>query len=243
MPNALGGLAPLWLWATLAAGVTPTPAIRINLPAHRLELIDSGRVIHSYGIAIGDTTYPTPIGRFWVRRVVWDPAWVPPAKEAWARDRKPEAPGPDNPMGPVKIPLGGGYFIHGTPRSLKRGRPPTHGCVRLRSQDVIELARYLEAAARTDTTADGVETRDSAGERTVRLPTLVRVDIRYDLLELRRGRIVANPDPYLRRTAATDSAGARLLAAAGFPADSALALVSRLLDSARVRAVSAPLRR
>ncbi|HEU5357994.1 MAG TPA: L,D-transpeptidase [Gemmatimonadales bacterium] len=243
MPNALGGLAPLWLWATLAIGVARTPAIRINLPAHRLELIDSGRVIHSYRIAIGDTTYPTPTGRFWVRRIVWDPAWIPPVKEPWARDRKPEAPGPDNPMGPVKLPLGGGYYIHGTPRSIARRRPPTHGCIRLRSPDAIELARYLEAATLAAGSADSAGIRDTAGERTVRLPTVVRVDVRYDLLELRRGRIIANPDPYLRRTAASDSAGARLLAAAGFPADSALAFVSRLLDSARVGAVSAPLRR
>lgn len=219
MLNALRGLPPLWLWATLATGVARAPVIRINLPAHRLELIDSGRVIHTYRVAIGDSTYPTPTGLFWIRRIVWDPAWIPPADEPWARDRQPEAPGPDNPMGPVKLPLGGGYYIHGTPRSIRSGRPPTHGCIRLRSQDAIELAQYLEAATHAPPLADGT------GSRTVRLPSAVRVDIRYDLLELRHGRIVANPDPYHKRTAVTDSAGAQ-----------------PPLDSGRARADAASLR-
>ena len=41
-------------------------------------------------------------GDFSVRRVIWNPRWVPPNSK-WARGKKPMGPGPDNPMGRVKI--------------------------------------------------------------------------------------------------------------------------------------------
>ncbi|MGH7590985.1 MAG: L,D-transpeptidase [Gemmatimonadales bacterium] len=240
MPILLWGLAPFWLWANVLSGVAQAPRLDVNLPAHRLDLIEDGRIVHTYRVAIGDSSYPTPTGHFVVHRIVWDPSWVPPADEPWARDRHPEAPGPDNPMGPVKLPLGQGYFIHGTPRSISEGRPPTHGCIRLRSRDAVALARDLQSA-----THSAVSTDTPGGDTTTTVPLAipVHVRVRYDLVEIRLGRVIANPDPYHRRTPATDTAGARLLIAAGYPADSALSTVSKLLDSAQVHAVSAPLRR
>ncbi|HET7025475.1 MAG TPA: L,D-transpeptidase [Gemmatimonadales bacterium] len=235
-------LAPLWLWASVLAGASQAPRLDINLPARRLDLIVAGRIVRTYRVAIGDSAYPSPTGRFLVRRIIWSPSWVPPADAPWSRDLRPEPPGPDNPMGPVKLPLGKGYFIHGSPRSIGMSRPPTHGCVRLRSRDAVALAHFLES----DT--GSIENTDALGNdttRTVPLAIPIQVLIRYDLVEVRLGRVIANPDPYHRRTPATDSADARLLRVAGYPADSALGVVSGLLDSARGRvgAVSAPLRR
>lgn len=239
MPQLPWGLAPWWLWITLIGGRTSGPSIVIDLPAHRLELLDSGRVIHVYPVAIGDTAYPTPIGGFVTRRVVWDPSWIPPAGEPWARDRHPEPPGPDNPMGPVKLPLGGGYFIHGTPRTLKDAGAPTHGCVRLGNRDVMELAHYLEIAAGPPGAA---EFAAPAGAASVRLAIPVPVQIRYDLVEIRHRRIIAHPDPYGRRTATTDSVATAALIGAGLPVERARCVVTALLDSARVHSVSVPLR-
>ena len=55
------------------------------------------------------------MGRFIVRHIVWNPAWVPP-NAGWAKGKQPAAPGdPKNPMRAVKIFFQEpDYYIHGT---------------------------------------------------------------------------------------------------------------------------------
>jgi lipoprotein-anchoring transpeptidase ErfK/SrfK len=118
--------------------------IRIDISERRLYLEEDGVVTRSWPVAVGTKTHPTPQGSFAVRRIVWNPRWVPPDSE-WARDEKPRDPGdPRNPMGRVKIffrePA---YYIHGTIDGGSVGRAASHGCIRMRNRDVIELARLL----------------------------------------------------------------------------------------------------
>src|SRR5205823_7463270 len=83
-------------------------------------------------------------GNFHIRRIVWNPAWVPPAV-SWARDKKPEAPGASkNPMKVVKIFFQEpDYYIHGTDEVESLGEAASHGCLRMHPDDAYTLARFL----------------------------------------------------------------------------------------------------
>lgn len=118
--------------------------VRIDLSERRLYLEDGGEVIERYGVAVGTTRHPTPRGTFQVRRVIWNPRWVPPKAE-WAEDKVAREPGdPKNPMGRVKIFFKEpDYYVHGTNAPETIGQAASHGCVRMTNDDVIALGRLL----------------------------------------------------------------------------------------------------
>jgi murein L,D-transpeptidase YcbB/YkuD len=219
--------------ALILAGPGPAAgqaALRVNLPAYRLELLDRGRVIRRIPVAIGDPAYPSRTGRFRIRTITWDPTWVPPREEPWAAADSAMGPGGDNPMGAVKFALGGTYYLHGTPEPRSVGSAASHGCLRLRNRDAVALARYLIAA--TGSTDPGRDPKHRT-PKGVRLARPVPVTIRYALIERRGARVAVHPDVYGLRNAASDSAGAAVIAAPGSVTPAAVALARRLLDSAR----------
>lgn len=92
-----------------------------------------------YNVGVGSKKYPTPQGRFTIRKVIWNPGWVPP-DEKWARKKTPMPPGhPDNPMKRVKMFFKEpDYFIHGS------DDPSTsHGCIRMSPGEASALAQLL----------------------------------------------------------------------------------------------------
>lgn len=119
-------------------------SIVVDLSDRMLYVMDGGEVAKEYQVAIGQPRHPTPRGSFNVRRMIWNPRWVPP-DAAWARDRRPrEAGDPRNPMGRVKIFFQApDYYIHGTRETDSLGQAESHGCIRMRNDDVIELARMV----------------------------------------------------------------------------------------------------
>ena len=100
-----------------------TLAIEINVPAFRLDVRADTQVIRSFAIAVGMRRYPTPTGDFVISEVQWNPWWNPP-DSPWAENDTVTPPGPGNPMGKVKLPLGSLLFVHGTPlqREHREGR-------------------------------------------------------------------------------------------------------------------------
>jgi lipoprotein-anchoring transpeptidase ErfK/SrfK len=100
--------------------------------------------VRQYNIAVGTKKKPTPMGRFAIRHLVWNPAWVPP-NAGWAKGKKPAAPGdPKNPMRAVKIFFQEpDYYIHGTNDEESIGEAASHGCIRMAEVDAVDLARYL----------------------------------------------------------------------------------------------------
>ena len=127
--------------------------MRIDISERKLYVEQNGSVIESYNVAVGTSEHPTPRGSYSVRRMIWNPRWVPPDSD-WAKDEKVREPGdPKNPMGRVKIffrePT---YYIHGTNAESSIGTAASHGCVRMLNKDVIELARLL-----IDTTGAPIE--------------------------------------------------------------------------------------
>jgi lipoprotein-anchoring transpeptidase ErfK/SrfK len=116
----------------------------VDLSERELYVMRGDEVERTYAVAIGKPEHPTPRGSFNVRRLIWNPRWVPP-DAAWARNRRARAPGdPRNPMGRVKIFFRApDYYIHGTHQEDSLGQAESHGCIRMRNADVIELAQMV----------------------------------------------------------------------------------------------------
>lgn len=121
-----------------------TLRLRVDLSERQLYVEENGDVVKTYAVAVGTSKHPTPRGSFAIDHVIWNPRWVPPKTE-WARGRKPTAPGdPNNPMGKVKAFFRQpDYYLHGTSNEASIGTAASHGCVRLRNDDIVELSRML----------------------------------------------------------------------------------------------------
>jgi lipoprotein-anchoring transpeptidase ErfK/SrfK len=121
--------------------------IEVSLSARELYVYEGESRIRSYPVAIGKPAHPTPRGEFAIRRVIWNPGWVPP-NAPWARGKRAREPGdPENPMGRAKIFFKHpDYYIHGTIDNASIGKAASHGCIRMRNADVVELARLVMEA-------------------------------------------------------------------------------------------------
>ncbi|WP_420127840.1 L,D-transpeptidase [Longimicrobium sp.] len=175
--------------------------IVVNIPAGRLDVHQGGERIRSYPVSVGTAGHATPTGAAGVRRMVWNPSWTPP-DSPWARDERPAAPGWNNPMGRVKIHLFEDYYVHGTPARNERylGRPASHGCIRMRNADVMELARLVlaaDGAGVSDATLDQLAANPGR-TREMGLSGRVRVRIEYRLAELEQDSVALHPDVYGR---------------------------------------------
>lgn len=127
-----------------AAGVVRLSA---DISQRQLYVWKSGEVARSYAVAVGTKSDPTPRGTFSIRRIVWNPGWVPP-DEKWARGKKARSPGEkDNPMRVAKIFFREpDYYIHGTPHVESLGSAASHGCLRMSPDEVAEVAHQVMAA-------------------------------------------------------------------------------------------------
>lgn len=181
------------------ADSTAALALELNLPACRLDVLEPGGSRRSFRVAVGTRDHPTPIGRFLVDRVVWNPWWVPPPFD-WAAGESVTPPGPDNPTGRVKLYFGRYLFVHGTPAVRSLGTAASHGCVRMDNADAIELARTVHRHASpevTDAELDALEA-DPNRTRTIPLATPVTLTVRYERIEVAGDSLLLHPDPYGR---------------------------------------------
>ncbi|TDR82916.1 L,D-transpeptidase [Paludibacterium purpuratum] len=121
----------------------------INVPQTRLFLYQDGKLVKSWPVAVGKMLTGTPTGSFDITGIYHDPTWhVPKSIQAEMRAQgKPVLtavpPGDDNPLGKVFIRFGEpglGLGMHGTnaPGSVPGFR--SHGCVRLKNPDALDLA-------------------------------------------------------------------------------------------------------
>jgi L,D-transpeptidase ErfK/SrfK len=119
-------------------------SLKVDLSNRELYVIENGDVVRTYGVAVGSRKHPTPTGRYWTGRIIWNPRWVPPPSK-WARKLKARAPGdPRNPMQGVKIYFREPWFyIHGTNAPGSIGSASSHGCIRMRTRDAKRLAKRI----------------------------------------------------------------------------------------------------
>lgn len=108
-----------------------------RLGRRQLVLRKDGRVVARFPAGVGRSVLPTPTGRYYVVELL-------------------KQPDPNGPYGPyafgtsafskVLYHFGGGpgqIGIHGTDQSGSIGNSVSHGCIRLRNQDITRLAHEL----------------------------------------------------------------------------------------------------
>ena len=201
--------------------LAPDTTLRLvlNIPTYTVHVFEDHAETGSYRVAVGSARYPTRVGTFAITSITWNPWWIPPPSD-WARNEKKTPPGPRNPMGKVKINYGPAYYLHGTPDSLRLGRPLSHGCVRMQNADAVALGIYLQRA--TDVPISEAEQNrlldDWKTSRTVSLPIPVRLEIRYNVVEVIDSLVIIYPDIYDKLDGNIAGAVLRELSAAGIPA-------------------------
>jgi lipoprotein-anchoring transpeptidase ErfK/SrfK len=95
----------------------------------------------SYGVAVGMPGHATPRGRFSIVNKAVNPDWTAP-DQPWAgayRNEVVEGGAPDNPLKARWLGIVNGVGIHGTDADWSIGTRASHGCVRMRIPDVIDL--------------------------------------------------------------------------------------------------------
>jgi len=125
----------------------PERRIVISIPDRKLALIEDGKVVKVYPVAVGSPATPSPSGEFRVRERITNPTYYAPGNVI--------GPGKANPLGTRWIGLGQrGYGIHGTnePRSI--GKRASHGCIRMNKADVEELFELVRAGDLVELHAD-----------------------------------------------------------------------------------------
>ncbi|HZE29709.1 MAG TPA: L,D-transpeptidase family protein [Gaiellaceae bacterium] len=119
------------------------PVIVIRRGSNRLSLYQGMRFQRVFGVATGQSVYPTPLGRWQVVVKARNPWWYPP-NSAWAKGEKPVPPGPGNPLGTRWMGLSAsGVGIHGTPDDASIGYSASHGCIRMHIPDAEWLFNHV----------------------------------------------------------------------------------------------------
>jgi murein L,D-transpeptidase YcbB/YkuD len=206
-------LTLLWGAAPLAAQ-SGALRIDINIPAQRLVVYEGDKQIRSYPVSTGMKGHDTPTGNFTISHAEWNPWWRPPARD-WAKDDKITPPGPNNPMGRVKLFFMPYYFVHGSPEEGDIGTPASHGCVRMFNKDAIALARLIHervAPQITPKMIDGILAK-SRTTREVYFKRTVPLTIRYDPIVVENGNLRIYPDFYGYHAIHTEAVYQALIAA------------------------------
>ena len=130
----------------LAPPLPIADGIVINIPQRMLYFVANSAVVARYPVGLGLATWPTFVGPFTIAAKETDPVWdVPPSiQEEMRRAGKPVLtrvpPGPKNPLGKHWLGLSvPGFGIHGTTAPASVGKFATHGCIRMRADDVADL--------------------------------------------------------------------------------------------------------
>jgi L,D-transpeptidase catalytic domain/Putative peptidoglycan binding domain len=120
-------------------------AIVIRRGSNQLYFYNGPTLKRVFRVATGQSSYPSPLGRFEIIVKQRNPWWYPPQTSAWAKGKEPVPPGPGNPLGTrwmgLSAPLVG---IHGTPDAASIGYSASHGCIRMLIPQVEWLFEHVE---------------------------------------------------------------------------------------------------
>ena len=120
------------------------PVIVIRRGANELRYYIGTRLVRTFGVATGQSVYPTPTGMFSIVDMQRNPWWRPP-DSPWAQGLKPIPPGPGNPLGTRWMGLSApGVGIHGTPDDASIGYSASHGCIRMHISDAEWLFTHVD---------------------------------------------------------------------------------------------------
>lgn len=181
--------------------------ITINVPAFQMTLWQNGREVKTYWVGVGMQDFPIYIGHREASSVIWNPAWIPPDSE-WVTGHKGVKAGevigptdPRNPLGRLKIPLGGGFLIHQAKGIGDLGSLVSHGCVRVLKADLYDLAEKIVAARSLSVTPKQIaQAKVNLKTLTAEIDPPIPVEITYDTQVVEAGRLNIYPDVYERAT-------------------------------------------
>jgi lipoprotein-anchoring transpeptidase ErfK/SrfK len=137
-------------------GSSPTErVVLVSIPDRKLALIEEGRVVKVYPVAVGAEESPSPDGEFKIINRVDHPTYYHPGKVI--------RPGRENPVGTRWIGLSHPHYgIHGTNEPKSIGKAVSHGCIRMAKPDLEELFTLVHIG-------DTVIIRDESDEQTARV--------------------------------------------------------------------------
>jgi lipoprotein-anchoring transpeptidase ErfK/SrfK len=125
----------------------PTRRLIVNIAARKIVLVEDGKVVRTYPVAVGKRSTPSPSGSFHIASHVVNPTY--------SHDGKVVKPGPSNPVGTRWMGLGyKSYGIHGTNHPESIGHAASHGCIRMRNHDVEELFELVRVGDEVDLVTD-----------------------------------------------------------------------------------------
>ena len=131
----------------VAPEVTPEDfgaVIVIRRASNQLNLFDGPSLVRTFGVATGQSKYPTPLGAWEIVVKERDPTWNPPDSD-WAKDAEPIPPGPGNPLGTRWMGLSAAAVgIHGTPDAASIGYSASHGCIRMKIPEAEWLFNHVD---------------------------------------------------------------------------------------------------
>jgi lipoprotein-anchoring transpeptidase ErfK/SrfK len=129
--------------------------IVVSTAERKLAVVEAGRVVRLYPVAVGASESPSPTGQFTIVVKVKSPTWYHGGKVV--------GPGKTNPLGTRWMGLSRkGYGIHGTNVPESIGHAASHGCIRMRTRDAEELFELVRTGDSVEITRDHA-TGESAG--------------------------------------------------------------------------------
>jgi hypothetical protein len=212
------------MMSTQPNAVPTDTRIVVNAPAYRMDIFENGKLTKTYKVGIGYPEFPLPTGMRRAETIIFNPTWTPP-DEPWVKGKfkpgqKVEAGSKDNPLGPIKIPIGSPSLIHGGKQVAKLGTFASHGCVGLTNAQVQEFASVLAGLGGSPLTADSVAGigKKKTETKNYKLAKPVPVELRYETIVAENGGLRVFRDVYERGTNTMETAR-RVLEAAGVSAD------------------------
>ena len=114
----------------------PARRIVVSIPDRKLAVLESGKVVRVFPTAVGKPSTPSPAGAYTIVQRLTDPTWYYEGKVV--------RPGKANPLGTRWLGLSvGGYGIHGTNVPDSIGHNVSHGCIRMKNNDVEQLFEMM----------------------------------------------------------------------------------------------------
>ena len=195
---------------TMLTGPNAVPTdtrIVVNIPAFRMDVFADGSLVKSYKVGIGYPQFPLPQGLRKAETIIFNPTWTPP-DSPWVNTMN-VTPGAvigagskQNPLGPIKVPIGSPSLIHGGKPLAKIGTFASHGCVGMTNDQVKDFAKILAQAAHADLTEETMSAylKTRTKTRTVKLGQLVPVELRYETIVFEEGKLHIYRDVYDQNT-------------------------------------------
>ena len=180
----------------------------VNIPAFRMDLFRDGSLVKSYKVGIGYPEFPLPLGLRKAQQIIFNPTWTPP-DSPWVAKMNNVTPGEtvkggdkDNPLGPIKIPIGLPSLIHGGKSPAKIGKFASHGCVGLTNAQIKDFATLLAQASNTQDVSNKIDSylEDKEDTQTVKLNQSVPVELRYETIVIEDGKLHIYKDVYAQDT-------------------------------------------